>query len=175
MLRRRAINGTAMPFSAILLSLLGLAPFIGCGLAAVGPHPTTAAHMLAGLIVWAALVLSFTGGLHWGLVLRESDVTIPATGPQAPGQARHARIGLAVLPMILGWVAVLLPLIAAAWVSLLLLIAAYILMLGAEHHVARRFLLPAHYLWVRWAFTIVAVAMLTTVLTLDLLGQTIVL
>ena len=29
----------AMPASAILLSILGLLPFIGCGLAALGPNP----------------------------------------------------------------------------------------------------------------------------------------
>ena len=31
-----------MPASAILLSILGLVPFIGCGLAALGPDAATA-------------------------------------------------------------------------------------------------------------------------------------
>ena len=188
-----------MPISAILLSILGLAPFIGCGLAALGPHAATADHMLTALLAWGALVLSFVSGLHWGLVLHETEIApvapVPAApgpgtpvaaapgttvrgpllGLAAPGRQRHARIGVAVLPLILGWVALLLPLVAAAWLGLLLLIAAYIATLAVEHRFAGRFVLPSGYVWLRWGFTIVAVAMMTTVVTLRLLGQTIVL
>jgi hypothetical protein len=42
-----------------------------------------------------------------------------------------------------------------------------------EQEAAKRGLVPPHYLWLRWGFTIIAVAMLVTVLTLRLLGQTI--
>jgi hypothetical protein len=164
-----------MPASAILLCILAVAPFIGCGLAALGPDAATADRMLTALIAYAALVLAFVGGLHWGLVLREPESGPPVVPESKPGPGRHLRIGVAVLPVILGWLAMLLPLIAAAWLALLLLIAAYIAVLVAEHHAGRRFMLPPRYLWLRWGFTIVAVAMLTTVLTLRLLGQTIVL
>jgi hypothetical protein len=159
-----------MPISAILLSILGLAPFIGCGLAALGPQAATADRMLTALIAWGALVLAFTGGLHWGLALREAGTTPPA----ASGRHVHVRIGMAVLPMLVGWVAILLPLVAAAWLALLLLVAAYIATLAAEQRWARSYGWPARYLWLRWGFTVVAVAMLITVTTLRLLGQTIV-
>ena len=49
-----------MPASAILLSILGLAPFIGCGLAALSHDPTVADRMLTALIAWGALTLAFT-------------------------------------------------------------------------------------------------------------------
>jgi len=160
-----------MPISAILLGILGLAPFIGCGLAALGPHAASADRMLTALLAWGALVLAFTGGIHWGLVLREAGAATPGPSDRQP----HARVGLAVLPLILGWMALLLPLAAAAWLALLLLIAAHIAALASEHRWARAYGLPAPYLWLRWGFTIVAVAMLTTVMTLRLLGQTIVL
>jgi hypothetical protein len=42
-----------------------------------------------------------------------------------------------------------------------------------EQEAAKRGLMPPHYLWLRWGFTIVAAAMMVTVLTLRLLGQTI--
>lgn len=164
-----------MPASAILLGILGLAPFIGCGLAALGHNMATADRMLTALIAWGALVLAFTGGLHWGLVLREPQTEPPVAPGTKPSIGRHTRIGLAVVPLILGWLALLLPLVAAAWLALLVLIVAYIGVLAAEHHFGRRFTLPSRYLWLRWGFTVVAVAMLTTVLTLRLLGQTIVL
>jgi hypothetical protein len=164
-----------MPALAILLSIFGLAPFVGCGLASLGPNVATADRMLTALIAWGALVLAFTGGLHWGLVLGEPEAGLPAASGSRRGIGRHTRIGAAVLPLILGWLALLLPLIAEPWLALLLLIAGFIAVLVAEHHLSRRFMLPSRYLWLRWGFTVVAVAMLTTVLTLRLLGQTIVL
>ena len=54
-----------------------------------------------------------------------------------------------------------------------MLIAAFIGAMLAEQEASRRALLPPRYLWVRWGFTLVAVAMLVTVLTLRLLDQTI--
>lgn len=164
-----------MPASAILLSILALAPFVGCGLAALGSDPAAADRMLSALIAWGALMLAFVGGLHWGLVLREPETEPSPAAGSKPGIGRHTRIGVAVLPLILGWLALLLPLVTAAWLALLLLIAAYIAVLVAEHHSGRRFVLPSRYLLLRWVFTVVAVAMLTTVLTLRLLGRTIVL
>jgi hypothetical protein len=63
--------------------------------------------------------------------------------------------------------------VAANWIALMVLIGAYIGALLIEQEGARRGLVATHYLWLRWGFTIVAVAMLITVLTLRLLGQTI--
>jgi hypothetical protein len=153
-----------MPFLAILLSLLGLIPFVACGLAALAPDPGTAARMMSALIAYAAVMLGFSGGVHWGLELqsRQQDAFI-----------ERARLSLAVAPALVGWVALLLPLVAASWVSLIVLIAAYIGMVLVEHQAARRDLLPPRYLWLRWVVTVVAVAMMVTVLTLHLLGQTI--
>ena len=153
----------SMPLPAILLSLLGLIPFIVCGLAALGPDAAAAAHMLTALIGYAAVTLAFAGGVHWGFALQAKE-------PEA--SLERARFGLSVLPPLLGWIALLL-LMVAAWMALLLLIAGYIGAALLEHAAARRDLMPPRYLWLRWGFTIVSVAMLTTVLTLRLLGQTV--
>jgi hypothetical protein len=155
-----------MPPLVILFSVLGLLPYVLLGLAALGPHAVPADHMLSAFIAWSATVLAFAGGVHWGLVLRETE-------PHAPLQG--TRISLSVLALVIGWLALVLPLVAPAWLDLLLLIIGYIGALLVEHHAGRRNLLPGRYLWVRWAFTVVATAMLVTVLTLRLLGQTIVL
>jgi hypothetical protein len=153
-----------MPWLAILLSALGLIPFIACGLAALGPDTDTAARMQEVLIGYAALTLAFIGGIQWGLEL-QSDRQVTSIS--------RARIALGVLPLLVGWIALVLPLVAAPWVSLLVLIAAYVATVLVEQEAGRRDLLPARYLWVRWGFTVVAVAMLITVVTLRLLGQTI--
>lgn len=153
-----------MPLPALLIGLIGLAPFVGCGLEALASAVGPPDPWLQALIGYAAVVLSFVGGVHWGLVLRE---------PAAP--FRTARTALAIVPLLLGWVALIVSAVVAPWLALAILIVGYILAILAEHQGGGRGLLPARYLVLRWTFTIVAVAMLTTVLTLRLLGQTIVL
>lgn len=153
-----------MPLLAILLSILGLVPFIVCGLAALGPAADTSARMLSALIGYAAVTLAFAGGIHWGLQLQSG---------QQDTFVERARLGLGVVPPLVGWIALLLPLVVAPWVSLIVLIAAYIGAVLVEQKAASRDLLPPRYLWLRWAFTLIAVAMMITVLTLRLLGQTI--
>jgi uncharacterized protein DUF3429 len=154
-----------MPLLAILLSVLGLVPFIVCGLAALGPNPVTAARMLAMLIDYGALVLAFSAGIHWGFELQS---------PQQNRDVGRARLAIAAAALTVGWIAIVLPIVAAAWLSLVVLIAGYIGAVLVEQEAAKRGLMPPHYLWLRWGFTIVAAAMLVTVLTLHLLGQTIV-
>lgn len=151
-----------MPLPLLLLGLVGLAPFIGCGLAALAPHAAGADPWLGALIGYGAVVLGFFGGVHWGLVLREP----------APAQPT-VRIGFAVVPAVLGWAALVAEAAVAPWVALAILIFGYILAIAAEHRGSQLGLLPGRYLWLRWTFSIVAVAMLTTVVTLRLLGQTI--
>jgi hypothetical protein len=153
-----------MPLLVVLLSVLGLVPFIVCGLAALGPDADTAARMLAALIGYAAVILAFAGGIHWGFELQSH---------QQDSLVHRARLGLGILPPLVGWIALLLPLVAAPWISLIVLIAAYIGTVLVEHEAGRRDLLPPRYLWVRWGFTLVAVAMMVTVLSLRLLGETV--
>lgn len=152
-----------MPLLAILLSVLGLVPFIVCGLAALGSDAATAARMLNALIGYAAVTLAFGGGIHWGFELqsRQQDTLV-----------ERARLGLGVVPPLVGWIALLL-LAVAPWLSLVVLIAAYIGAVLIEQQAARRGLLPPRYLWLRWGFTLVAEAMMITVLTLRLLGQSV--
>jgi Protein of unknown function (DUF3429) len=148
----------------ILLSILGLVPFVGCGLAALGPDPATSARMLSALIGYAAVTLAFAGGIHWGFELQS---------PQPDRFVERARLGLGIVAPLVAWIALLLPLVAASWVSLIALIAAYIGAVLVEQEAAKRDLLPPRYLWLRWGFTLVAVLMMVTALTLRLLGQTI--
>jgi hypothetical protein len=153
-----------MPLLAILLSVLGLIPFIVCGLAALGPDQVTADRMMSALIAYAAVTLAFAGGVHWGFELQSG---------QQDTFVQRARLGFGVIPPLAGWIALLLPLVVAPWMSLIVLIAAYIGTILLEHRAAARELIPSRYLWLRWSFTVVAVAMMVTVLTLRLLGQTI--
>jgi hypothetical protein len=149
-----------MPAIVIPLSLLGLVPFIVFAGGAVGRD--LADHLLFALIDYAALVLAFSGGVHWGLAL-PPDALRPSM-----------RLGGGVLPLIVGWVALVLGQLVAPWVALAILIAGYLATVLTEHRAARQLLVPSRYVWVRWGFSLVAVIMMAMVLILRGLGQTIV-
>ena len=83
---------------------------------------------------------------------------------QMPATAKRSSREIRALLMLVGG------LVAIA----LVLIAAYIGAVLVEQQAERRDLLPPRYLLVRWGFTLVAVAMMVTVLTLRLLGQSVI-
>ncbi|HUA76853.1 MAG TPA: DUF3429 domain-containing protein [Acetobacteraceae bacterium] len=149
------------PLLATLLGLAGLLPLLFCGFESL----TRAADWaLPALIGYGAVTLAFLGAVHWGFALA------PATTPSPP-QAERLRLTLGTLPALAGWAALLLP----RWAGLLVLIAGFIACVVIEAAGHRRALVPSGYMWLRWAHTIIVVAILTTVLVLRLIGATIVL
>ena len=151
-----------MPAIAMLLSLLGLVPFIVFGLGAVSHVPETAERMLVALIDYAALILGFAGGVHWGLALWP-EVARPAL-----------RFGAGVLPLIVAWVALILAQWVAPSVALIVLVLGYLATVLTEHRASRRLLVPPRYVGMRWVVTVVALVMMVMVLILRGLGETIV-
>jgi len=57
-----------MPALAILLGIVGLAPFIGCGMGAMA-RDGESDRMLVALVAYGAVVLAFLGGMQWGFAL----------------------------------------------------------------------------------------------------------
>ena len=130
-----------------LLGYAGLLPFAaGAVLALLGP-PTWRELAQPALAAYGAVILSFLGAVHWGLALRAF-----------PGEALAAwpRLGLGVLPALVGWVALLLPL----RFGLALLAAAVVLVAVVETVAARRGLVPDAYLGLRWPLSVGAGACL---------------
>ena len=150
-----------MPALAILLGIAGLVPFIGCGLGAM-TRDGEADRMLAALIAYGAVMLAFLGGMQWGFAL-----------PAATDARRQRwRLVLGVLPPLVGWAALLIALVAPGWIALAVLTAGFIGTALGEHRAAAQ-AVPSGYLWLRWALTVVAAAMLITVLTVRVLGVSI--
>jgi len=151
-----------MPPIAIPLSLLGLLPFVLFGLGSVGHIPEIADRMLVLLIDYAALILAFAGGVHWGLGL-------------PPGATRPSlRLGAGVLPMIVAWIALSLAHLWSPYGALTVLILGYLATVLTEHRAATRGLVPRGYVWTRWGFSLIAVGLMAMVMVLRGVGQTIV-
>ncbi len=151
-----------MPTITLLLSVLGLVPLIFFAGGAVGHIPETAERMLIALIDYAALILAFAGGVHWGLAL------LPETARSS------VRFVAGVLPLVVAWVGLVLAQLVAPSVALAVLIIGYLATVLTEHRAAQRSLIPQPYVWMRWGFSVVAVLMMAIVLILRGIGQTIV-
>ena len=75
----------------------GLLPFAGLALAVWLLPPVQQAWAASALLGYGATILSFVGAIHWGLAMRD---------PAGPGKAVLA---WGVLPSLLAWLALLLP------------------------------------------------------------------
>jgi hypothetical protein len=126
-------DATPIPPLTRPLGFAGLLPFAGLAvlsLAGVSWAP-------GALAAYGATILAFLGAVHWGFALRA-----------LPGEefASRWRLSLGVVPALLAWLALLLPVPAGLW----LLAAGVLGTAVAETVAARRGLLPAEYLRLRW-------------------------
>ena len=95
-----AHNNDALPLPqwAAGLGYAGLLPFIALALAACVAPVAYRAQSAFALLAYGATIASFLGAIHWGLAMRESLALQP--GPFVWG----------VVPSLVAWVALLLPL-----------------------------------------------------------------
>lgn len=129
--------------TARLLGYAGLVPFIAlAGISAFGPH-NWHAQALSALVAYGALILSFLGGITWGMAVRES-------------QADQRLYLLSMVPFFMAWASVLLPIWAGVW----LLVVAFLVALVNDHMVSRLSSAPAWFFTMRIILTGVVVACL---------------
>src|SRR4051812_49883899 len=69
LLKARRWREKPMPTVIIPLTLLGLVPFFVLAFRSLSVLPLVAQVSVMGLIDYAALILAFIGGVHWGLAL----------------------------------------------------------------------------------------------------------
>lgn len=153
-----------LPPLAVILGLAGLIPFLACGLLAARVEPERATLPLIALVGYGAVILAFLGGVHWGFAL---DARAAGAGAATP--AERERLGLGVVPSLIGWAALLLVLAAVPGVALAVLIAGFVAVIAVEARADRRGLMPPGYIWLRWALTAGVVLTLTVVLVLRLI------
>lgn len=146
-----------VPTSALWLGGTGAIPFVVLSVAAVFTSGGVQAQLANALVLYGAVILSFLGGVHWGLAMAEGgDSPAPSV---APGW-----LVLSVVPSLLGWGAVLLPNLTA---SALVLAAGFVAMLAIDVRAAGRLQVPAWYPKLRWPLTVtVALSLMLPVFAL---------
>lgn len=149
-----------LPLLAVLLGLGGLIPFLACGFGAVWlDDPVRAAELLAALIAYGAVILSFLGAVHWGFALEDQV-----------GLADRPRLFLGIMPALIGWAALLALLVGVPLASLATLAMGFLVVIAVEHRAATRGLMPRGYLALRWVLTATVVLDLAAVLVIRAAG-----
>ncbi len=134
-----------IPNAALWLGPLGLVPFLAGALAPwLLPAEGLPEADLA-LVGYGAVILSFLGGVHWGLA--------------APA-GRALQLGLSVVPSLVGWLALLVASLHAVGPGLWLLAAAFAALLPGDLLAAGRGLAPGWYPRLRVPLTVIVVACL---------------
>lgn len=137
-----------VPRAAAVLGALGLIPFVGLALGAAASDAPSRASMITPMVAYGAVILSFLGGIQWGLALRHGGDGTPRTG----------LLWLSVLPSLAGWAAMLLP---SRTASAILLAGCFAVVLTVDVWLSRRADAPPWYPRLRIPLTIVAATCLT--------------
>jgi hypothetical protein len=88
---------TKIPHPALCLGLAGLLPFIACAIQIVTGQPLgprLVGPALYALTIYGAVILSFLGGIQWGLVMAAGS---------SPSQDLWRRYAMSVLPSLVAW------------------------------------------------------------------------
>ena len=140
------MNGAGrLPGGVVTLGYAGLAPFVAgvLGIALLEGEPRLFAARA--LVAYGAVILSFLGAVHWGLLLHTQT------------KETRSRLLAAVLPSLAAWGALLL----SSSRGLALLAAAFGVFWLYEHRVAGERLLPPGYLELRRQLSVAVCALLT--------------
>ncbi len=95
----------SIPLAVRILGFGGLVPFFATSIAAIATGPSLRHFFLQALLSYGAIILSFLGGIRWGLASARHDVR----GLLMP-------LFISVLPAILAWLSLLLPVFAGLMV-----------------------------------------------------------
>lgn len=131
--------------AAELLGYSGLLPFIALAAMVAGELKLPGFDELSALAAYGALILSFLGGISWGL----------AVGAASPSPLERRTLFVAsVIPSLIAWLAVLLPFELGIWI----LVAAFVLVYLHDRRVAAEGIYAAWFARLRLVLTSVAVA-----------------
>lgn len=146
---RNRLSLRAIPPAALWLGMAGALPFVALATAAWLPGPAPGAPLSFALIAYGAVILSFLGGVRWGLA-------IAGYGAGADDGPSWKRLGLAVAPSLIAWFSLLI----AAPAGLLTLAAAFAAMLAIDRRAGAAGAMPAWYAALRLPLSLVVVAAL---------------
>lgn len=143
-----------VPTAAAWLGALGLIPFVTLAVACVSGQPQLPFDRLPALIGYGAVILSFLGGVHWGIALSPDAYRLGA------GNIDRLRLAIGIMPALIAWGAMLLQPQAA----LAVLAAGFFLQFLIDLRGSSRGHLPAWYPRLRGPLTLIVIGSLAAAL-----------
>ena len=140
-------DASSVPSAAAWLGGLGIIPFASLSLATPFVSDVVRTQLSFALLAYGAIILSFLGGIHWGLAIG----AVPQTD-----NSLLRRIALSIVPSLVAWAALLAPFS----IGFLVLAAAFVAMLLVDIRASRMHEAPAWYPKLRWPLSCGAVAAL---------------
>ena len=149
-----------LPLLPIILGLGGLIPFVGLALLAGVAGAEWSGKATLALGAYAAVILAFLGGVHWGFALTSG----------ADASAARARFGLGVLPSLVGWGGLLVMFTGLETVGVGIEAAGFVALTIVEGRAAQRGLMPAGYIGLRYVLSGVVIVCLVSVCLVRIFG-----
>lgn len=149
-----------LPLPALILGLGGLIPFVAFSLLAGMAGADWQGKAMLALAGYAAVILAFLGGVHWGFALMSV----------APDGVQRARFGLGVVPSLVGWAGLLVVFTGLETVGLGVMAAGFVALTIVEGRAARQGLVPAGYMGLRYLLSVVVIVCLVSVCLLRVFG-----
>jgi hypothetical protein len=138
-----------VPSGAIWLGGLGALPFVFLATSSVLLDEPSRGQAAFALSLYGAVILSFLGGVHWGLAIAgfsaKSGVGVP-----------FGRLAISIVPALIAWAALFLP----GSNALFVLAAAFVALALFDSQASRAGEAPAWYPRLRWPLTVVVVSAL---------------
>ncbi len=139
----------SIPFSAGFLGVLGLIPFIclTCWMVFKLDLGVEVSFLLR---AYSAVILSFLGGVHWGIAIQNSLLE------SRPSTKLSLHLTLSVIPSLLGWVG----LFASELAGFCTIIVGFVLILAIDLRIAQISVMPEWYPRLRKPLTVIVVGCL---------------
>jgi len=145
---------------AWLLALAGAVPFALATIALVSPESRIRIPAIAAMVTYAAVILSFLGGIEWGVALNEP---YPGATPAVKDRLRAAALALSIVPSLAAWGVLWLP--SPHW-QLGAALGLFVLVWAADLVLSRQGLLPSWFVDLRTAITALVAVILGVALYL---------
>jgi hypothetical protein len=136
------VTASGVPRGAGVLGALGLLPFVGLAATAAVADASLRATAITAIVAYGAVILSFLGGIQWGLTVHQGAAHKPDAG----------LLWISVTPSLAGWLALLQP---SRTVGAALLAVCFAAVLVIDVWLSRRGCAPAWYPRLRMPLTIV--------------------
>lgn len=139
---------------AWILAAAGVIPFLVATAALMATESHVRVPAIAGLVTYAAVILSFLGGIEWGLAIREEA---------SSERTRAMALGWSAVPSMAAWAVLWLP--SPRW-QIGAALGIFVAVWAADQWMASRGLLPAWFVDLRTAITAIVAVILAVALFL---------